>query len=306
MNSFFAVDPASIQDLKDLGTLLHIVSSEHGRFIYDYPRKWRELVNQGLGDLTEIKRKQVVDLLERQAVRATFQPAPDGRRFEPHLSWEENALRLRGPVDLMGQATAKLPIRPMWDLLANPAEMPDSGSAYVPMKLSDLVDAVTPLLMVSTKVVLIDPYLKVAVPLKNGGWGPSSSGTPVLREFLRQAGRGRVEVFEVYSSNKKNGGMEGDPNGTGARLVLENVRDELRLKNPIEVKCKVLEMHGVDKPLDDHDDHDRHLLGNHCGISSGRGFFKHDTLETKLQWLRGTALKKLLDDFMVCNPSIAR
>ncbi len=303
MNSFFGVDPAGIQDLKDLGTLLNIVSSEHGRFIYDYPKKWRELVNQRLGDLTEIKRKQVVDLLERQEVRATFQPPPDDRRFENHLSWEQNALRLRGPVVLMGLASAKLPIHSMWDLLANPAEMPDSGSDYVPMKPGDLVNAVTPLLMVSTKVVLIDPYLKVASPLKNGGWGPSSSGTPVLKELLRQASRGRVEVFEVYSSSKRNGGMADDQDGAGAQSVLENVRNQLNLKNLIEVKCKVLEMCGVDKPLDDHD---RHLLGNHCGISSGRGFSVHDTLETKLQWLRGAALKKLLDDFMVCNPSIAR
>lgn len=156
MNSYFGVDPEAIDGVRDLGVLLNILTAERGRFIYDLPEKWADKVLHRLNNLSEIDKLRVVEILTRGATKATLQPPPKEQKFFA-TSWQQNASRIRGEPILMGVVGSTPPVRPIWDVLADPNSLPPSGSSYVRLKASDMVDAFTPLLSVSTKIVLVDP-----------------------------------------------------------------------------------------------------------------------------------------------------
>lgn len=294
MNSYFGVDPEAIDGVRDLGVLLNILTAERGRFIYDLPEKWADKVLHRLNNLSEIDKLRVVEILTRGATKATLQPPPKEQKFFA-TSWQQNASRIRGEPILMGVVGSTPPVRPIWDVLADPNSLPPSGSSYVRLKASDMVDAFTPLLSVSTKIVLVDPYIRIGMPGRRGEWLPSKLGMPVLKELMRVAGKARAESFDVYSSSRDGGGMENDSDGENSSRVLEGVRNSLGFCSHLKVRCIPLESIPEGTLIDNHD---RHLLGNDCGISSGRGFSEHSTFETKLQWIGGSALSKLLDTFI--------
>ena len=157
MNEIFAIEPTAFEDYKDC-LLLERFGFHEGRFIAEYPRKWRRAVYEHLDRLPDVKRKQAIESFEKYS-RDRF--APVSFEFAPTKPWLENAKDLKriaavADVIFARNNAGDFPTPDNVDhkyfskLGGRQTEVLSSASGYA--------DAAKMLLLLSHEIVVVDPY----------------------------------------------------------------------------------------------------------------------------------------------------
>jgi len=292
MNDVFGVDPGSLKSLRDLADLIRIISPSEGRFISQFPEDWANQLIGGMRQLSDLERSRFVELWVSKARTGLLPTKVD---FDPRMSWIENAERLR-PITraLIGSERDQPRVIPIETALVDPNVFPDARSEYIGRTVEDYVRVVRPLLQISSRVVLIDPYFRLSYFDQN------------LRE-VRKARRHqrslkgileasvatqKVEVFCLVVDEEQalRPYGEKDPE-TAFEQELSHIQAECDAEH-IQIEYQYLNRESFT------DQHPRYLIGNHAGLHFDWGFDTGDKSERNLiSWLSESALTPLLERF---------
>lgn len=290
MNDRYGVDPCAATSVVELASLLRQFGPEHGRFIFDFPPDWYVQVRDHFQEAGDIKRAQLTELWLRTAKRSLL---PTKARYSAGLAWAQNAaLLINDARGLIGPAGSRPPCRALDDVLVDPAALPDCRGGHIPRTSRAYADVARPLLQISPKVVLIDPYFRLRYRLKNSSETRLSFRHVHSLKALIQVAQAerKVEVFKLMVSPveamiDEDGGRRfeadlaailSDVGGTGVAFEY----DLLDATNSL-------------------DRHPRYLLGNECGLRFDWGLDTADDNSTNhVEWVGTAALKDLLDRFM--------
>ena len=290
MNDRYGVDPCAANSVTELAILLRHFGPEHGRFMFDFPPDWYTQVRSQFQEAGDVKRSQLTELWLR---RAKWSLLPTKARYSNGQTWAQNAaLLINDARGLIGPAGSKPPCRALEDVLIDPAALPDSRGGHIPRTPQAYADVAKPLMQISRKVVLIDPYFRLR-SLPQG-----SSKTVLDRRYARSVkaliqvahAEGKVEVFKLMVSPKK--ALINDDGGTQFEADLSAMLMDVGTTG-ISVEYDLLDdTHTLDR-------HPRYLLGNECGLRFDWGFdTKNDGSTNHVEWVGSAALKPLLDRFM--------
>lgn len=203
-----AIDPASVEDLKDLGLIEKLFGFEHGRLIAMMPdpkkgkgRKWTECLIDHLkeklpGDFALKQVREKVELIQRCAVIHSRK----GTVVHENGSWFTTVQAAHSEKEfqaiLCGDSCDEpLPFCKFQDFHTLPESYPDC--LKYPVHVTDspkdprvFLKNLTPLIAAANRLVFIDPYFN-PVPEENWKW---RNFVRDLSEYLRQARRTYVEV----------------------------------------------------------------------------------------------------------------
>lgn len=286
MNDLIGIDPKAPGSLRDLCDLVRLFSPSEGRFIADFPMEWQGELREHLRSLSDLGAMAADEAIKNRLAHAVL---PTVIRFRPGMSWSENAISLRNDVfKLIGASgTPGNLVEPIDKVLSDPDSFPDSSGALIERTPEAYVAAARPILMVSRKVVLVDPFLTLKFqPDSRGTWLPDRR-RKVLVRLMREAVKWKqVEAFEIFYSPSKTGR---DLDSQGADM--ENVAKEVGAAR-IAVKVHTLDRNESDKQ------HARYLLGLRNGLHFDHGFdVASDGSKNHVDWVSKAVLKPLLDRF---------
>lgn len=290
MNDVYGIDPAAPADFRDFAQLMRVFDVDQGRFIADYPGGgWFSRLRQHLGELATLDQMKAIELWLKVGRSALV---PIQERFNPALSWPENATHLQGQVKaLLGGVGCPATLTPLVEHLVDPAGFPDASGAHVQRTPDAYVKAARPLLQTSPKVVLVDPYFKLRYYDERAGvFRPAMRFRKSLEALLREAVRWRrVEVFKLAVSPRE--ALADDPEGA----VFSNHLSDLA--NAVGADAIELEIQSLD-PNVAIDRHPRYLLGMERGLHFDWGFDTEDAKSTNhVRWIGKSALQPLLQRF---------
>jgi hypothetical protein len=290
MNDRYGVDPCAAASLSELASLLRLFGPEHGRFILDFPQEWFNGVRTHFQSATDLQRARLVELWVHHAKRSLL---PTKTTYSPALTWPRNAANLlREARELIGPAGSTPPCRALEDVLVDPSALQDCRGGHIPRTPDAYSEAARPLLQISPKVVLIDPYFRLRY--RAGGSmisRPSARHRRSLKALLSTAqSEGRVEVFRLMLSESE--AIVGDDGVLNFEADLEELRREAGVTR-IALEYDFLDaMHSLER-------HPRYLLGNGCGLRFDWGFdTMADDSTNHVEWVGGAALAPLLERFM--------
>lgn len=281
MNDLYGIDPKAPSNLQDLSSLLRLFGPSDGRFIADFPIEWRQELLIHMKSISDLNQKAVVEWLNlcRHAILST--PC----RYKTNHSWAENASnlnayarRLIGPI---GRASNL--VEPLDKVLTDPNAFPDASGALIPRTIDSYLVAASPILKVSRKIVLIDPYfnLRPFKPYDNGVAFNAKIHRKFLKALLEAAVREKqCEAFEIYHSVEKSGAS------ADIKVELISIAGEVGAA-AMEFKVKAVEVQ-----------HARYLLGLKNGLHFDHGFDIRDDQSTNhVSWIGKAVLELLLKRF---------
>lgn len=160
MNEKFALDPTACCDAQELKYLLEKFGFGQGRFLVEYPAKWRKLLYQHIDTFPPVEQQKAKRFVEKAHERGMLR---SGLPFDPAQSWVSNALGQKRQGHLT-QVIAEAPPDAIASADVDDDVLGDSRGTRVPATAAALVEVAQPLLDVSGEVVLVDPYFSLAYP----------------------------------------------------------------------------------------------------------------------------------------------
>jgi hypothetical protein len=290
MNDRYGVDPCAATSLSELAILLRQFGPEHGRFIFDFPPDWYAQVRGQFQSAGDVKRLQLTELWLR---RVKWTLLPTKARYSNGQPWAQNAaLLISDARSLIGPEGSKPPCRALEEVLIDPDALPDCRGGHIPRTSQAYADVAKPLMQISRKVVLIDPYFCLRYqPFGSSTTLPARRHIQTLKALIHVAQVERkVEVFKLMVSPKK--ALIQDEDGAQFETDLGEIMRDL-CATGIAVEYDLLdETQTLDR-------HPRYLLGNECGLRFDWGFdTANDSSTNHVEWVGTAALKPLLDRFM--------
>jgi len=286
MNDLIGIDPKAPESIRDVTDLLRIFGPSEGRFIVDFPMGWQKDLREHLRTFSDLGAMLADEIIKYRLAHAVL---PTNVRFRSNMSWSENAVNLKSEVcKLVGVSGRPSNLVESIDVvLGDPNAFPDASGAFVDRTADAYVKAARPILMVSRKVVLVDPFLVLKFQLNaRGVWMPDRRHKVIL-QFMSEAVKWRqVEAFEIFYSPSKTGRSI-----DSQRLDFQSIANEVGASR-IAVAVHSLDRNEADKQ------HGRYLLGLRNGLHFDHGFdVANDGSKNHVEWLSGSALKSLLDKF---------
>lgn len=287
MNDLYGVDPAAPSSLLELASLMRFFGPGEGRFIADFPGQWIDDVAQHIKSFSQLEQMAAIELWLRYGKYALL---PTAARYNRKWSWSENATNLgEYVVRVIGAKGCPATLVPIDRALVDPSVFPDARGDHFPRTAQSYATVARPLFQTSTKIVLIDPYLKFRAVIEGtNSYRQITRFRETLDALFREAVRWRqVECFKFAVLSKE--AFHGDPGGKEFRSEMRKLAD----KNGAQgMKLDFCE-------LDDHSSsHARYLLGMHNGLHFDWGF---DTGNSKsknhINWIGPAALQPLLVQF---------
>jgi len=292
MNDRYGVDPNTAAAVDDFAQLLRHFGAEHGRFILEFPPNWhsevkRYLDAESIGDVKRLKlREQWLHTAKRSLL-------PTRTRYLDAHPWAKNAETLENPSGRIGPPGSRPPCIALKDLLIDHDALPDCRGGHIRRTPTAYADVARPMMQISHKVVLVDPYFAFHELSKaSGSVRRSDRYANSFKSLIQTAHAERkVEVFKLMVSRAR------------ATLLGEDqfVADYHAIRNDVCSAASDLQVeHGF---LDDKfGQHARYLLGNDCGLHFDHGFDtpsnKKDDSSQHVQWIGRAALMPLLKRFV--------
>jgi hypothetical protein len=286
MNDLFGIDPNAPSNLRDLSDLLRLFGPSEGRFVADFPLDWEGELRAHLRSTSDLGAMAADEAIKHRLAHAIL---PTNVRFRSSMSWPENAMSLRNDVvKLIGPAgkPGNL-VEPIDKVFCDPDAFPDASGALIDRTPDAYVTAARPILMLSRKVVLVDPFFTLKfLSDSRGAWLPDRR-RKVLALFMQGAVKWKqVEAFEIFYSPAKTG-----LNIESQQVDFESVGQEVGATR-IALRARSLDSSQFDKQ------HARYFLGLHSGLHFDHGFdTASDGSKNHVQWVSKTVLKPLLDRF---------
>ena len=289
MNDSYGVDPNAAASVDDFAKLLRQFGPEHGRFIFDFPSDWHAQIRHHLEDrvVGDVKRLKLTEQWLRTAKRSLL---PTNARYLDALPWAKNAEYLIGVKRLIGPAGSRPPCIALEDVLIDHDALPDCRGGHIPRNPTAYAEVARPLMQISHKVVLIDPYLCFhELPKGSSKTRRTDRYAHSLKALLRVANaEKKVEVFKLMVSR--------------ARATLDGeaqfISDYRAIRSDVCGATGLQVEHGF---LDE-SHHARYLLGNDCGLHFDHGFdtarYKNDDSTQDVVWIGRATLTRLLDQFL--------
>lgn len=291
MNDRYGVDPNAAAAVDDFAQLLRHFGPEHGRFILDFPPDWYAQVRHHLreGDLGDIKRLKLAEQWQRAAKRSLL---PTNVRYWEALAWAKNAENLDNPSGRIGPAGSRPPCMALDSVLIDHEALPDCRGGHIRRTPTAYADVARPLMQISHKVVLIDPYFCFHELHKgSGNVRPTDRYAHSLKALIKVASdERRVAVFKLMVSRER----------CTLKGEAQFVADYRAMRSDVCGATDFQVEHGF---LDDKlGQHARYLLGNDCGLHFDHGFdtpsYKKDDSTQHVEWIGRAALIPLLDRFV--------
>ncbi len=290
MNDVYGVDPAAPSDFRDFVQLMRVFEAGQGRFIADFPMEWFRDVRAHMKSLPDVQQLQVLETwleVGRSAV------VPMNVRFNSARSWAENAAELTGQVrKIIGGKGCPATMEPLEKALMDPNGFPDARGGHIPRTATAYAEVARPLLQVSPKIVLVDPYFKLRYfDQRLGRFKRSDRHWKSLSAILKEAIRWkRVEIFKLMVSEDE--ALKEDSDGEVFTSNLEQVVEETGATNFIQIEWDLL-----DKKISTQR-HPRYLLGMASGLHFDWGFDTGDIDTTNhIEWMGRSVLEPLLRNF---------
>lgn len=286
MNDLIGIDPKAPSSLRDLSDLLRLFDPSEGRFIADFPMEWEGELREHLRSLSDLGVLAVEEAIKHRLAHAIL---PTNIRFRSGMSWSENAMNLHGEVfKLVGPAG--IPgnlVEPIDKVLCDPDAFPDASGDLIDRTSVAYVAAARPILMLSRKVVLVDPFFVLKFQSDARGMWLPDRRRKVLVQLMHEAVKWKqVEAFEIFYSPFKTG-RSLDSQGAD----FESVAKEVGAAR-IAIKVRSLDCNESDKQ------HARYLLGLRNGLHFDHGFdVANDGSKNHVEWVSKSVLKLLLDKF---------
>ncbi len=286
MNDLIGIDPQAPGGLRDLIDLLRLFSPSEGRFIADFPMEWEGQLREHLRSISDLG---VMASDEAIKYRLSHAILPTSVRFRSSMSWPENAVSLRREVfKLVGPAgkPSNL-VEPIDMVLSDPDAFPDASGALIDRTSHAYVAVARPILMLSRKVVLVDPFFTLRFQSDSRSTGLPDRRRKVLAQFLHEAVKWKqVEAFEIFYS----------PSKTGRSLDLQGADFEDVAKEAGATRIAI-RVHALDRNESDRQ-HARYLLGLRNGLHFDHGFdVANDGSKNHVEWISKAVLNPLLDKF---------
>ena len=158
MNEKFALDPTACRNALELKYLLEKFGFSQGRFLVEYPAKWRKLLYQHIDTFPPVEQQKAKRFVEKARDRGLL---PSGLPFDANQPWMSNAIAQKR----QGQLTQVIGEAHPDALASTDVDddvLGDSGSIRVLATAENLIRLAQPLLDASGEVVLIDPYVCLA------------------------------------------------------------------------------------------------------------------------------------------------
>lgn len=293
MNDLYGIDPAAPASVRDVADILKLFRSGEGRFIAACPSNWASVVAKS--NRWSDAQKHVVMAYAEQ-IRRVLLPL---RSSVSASVWSENVPRLRSEgVELFfGVDGCSVPINPLSSALEDPNAFADARGDHIPRQIPDYIRAAEPLLMLSTKIVLVDPFFGLWRRNKNTGEVvPDHPRRKVLGALLKRAAQlKRVACFKILLSEAA---LPDDCDGEDFSREFQRIANGADAGR-IELLFEVLE------DRDEGDQHARYLLGNYAGLQFDHGFAIDSRPDGKsknhVHWMSESELAPLLDRFMIEN-----
>ena len=290
MNDVYGVDPAAPANFRDFAQLMRVFEPGQGRFIADFPMEWFHDVRIHMTSLTDVQQLMALEMwlkIGRNAV------VPVNVRFNSAWLWAENAVALRGHVKkVIGTSGCPATMEPLDKVLLDPSSFPDARGGHIPRTAHAYAEAARPLLQISPKIVLVDPYFKLRfVDPRSGRIFRSDRHRKSLAALLSEAARWkRVETFRLMVSDEE--ALKGDQDGEIFSADLEDIAQQADASGSIEIEWGVL-----DRSISAQR-HPRYLLGMNSGLHFDWGFDTDDVNTTNhIEWMGKSVLEPLLKMF---------
>lgn len=291
MNDLYGVDPNAAAAVDDFAKLLRHFGPEHGRFIFDFPPDWYAQVRLHLKDeeVGDVKRLKLTEQWLRTAKRSLL---PTKARYSDALAWAKNAENLDNPSGRIGPAGSRPPCIALENVLIDHEALPDCRGGHIRRKAIAYADVARPLMQISRKVVLVDPYFCFHELHKvSGNVRRTERYSNSLKALIQVANAERkVAIFKLMVSRER-ATLAGE-----AQFITDYgaIRSDVCSAADIQVEHGFLyERLGQ---------HARYLLGNDCGLHFDHGFDtpikKNDDSSQHVEWIGRAALTPLLDRFM--------
>lgn len=161
MNEKYAVEPFVFRGCMEFQYVMEKFGIDQGRFLAEYPRKWRRMLFENIASLPDIERLRVKRVLEWADRNGATLRA--GLPYDDDKSWVENALdkKVKGSfaevIAREGEGVATL-----HDI--DEELLSDGRGTRVMATAENLVEMAIPLLQCSMEVFLIDPYISLGKP----------------------------------------------------------------------------------------------------------------------------------------------
>jgi len=286
MNDLIGIDPKAPGSLRDITDLLRIFGPSEGRFIVDFPMEWQQDLREHLRTFSDLGTMVADEVIKHRLAHAVL---PTNVRFRSNMSWPENAMYLRSEVFKLVGPSGKPGnlVEPIDVVLSDPNAFPDASGAFVDRTPEAYLTAARPILMVSRKVVLVDPFFTLKFQSDaRGGWVPDRR-RKVLLQFMLEAVKWRqVEAFEVFYS----------PSKTGRSIDAQRL-DFQGVANEIGASRIAVDVHSLDRNEADKQ-HGRYLLGLRNGLHFDHGFdVANDGSKNHVEWVGSSVLRTLLEKF---------
>ncbi|MDH4482454.1 MAG: hypothetical protein QE279_07075 [Rhodoferax sp.] len=281
MNDLYGIDPQAPSNLRDLSGLLRLFGPSDGRFIADFPMAWRSELRDHMKSLSDLNQKAVEEWL----VLSQHAILPNALRYKPNLSWAENASNLREHATRLIGPAGKVSnlVEPLDQILTDPNAFPDASGALIPRTISAYVAAAKPILMVSRKIVLIDPYfnLRSCDPDDRRSALKAERHRKFLKALLEAAVQeNQCQAFEIHHAIEKSGSST-------------DIKNELiSIARSVGASAMAFSVRPVEEQ------HARYLLGLKNGLHFDHGFDIHNNqTENHVAWIGKAALEPLLKRF---------
>lgn len=190
MNEEFLVEPTGFKSALELKYLLEKFGFHQGRFIGEFPSKWRKKVFEHMGVLPDVEQARIRSLMEQHKNCVV----PSGQDFSPNLSWLENAHHQIGQNNFDGVIAAS-------DNAWNYPTVENLDIDYlrgghdirVLASSANYTKYTRRLLQLSHEIVLVDPYLQLY----------SDRCAQVLKNMLSIAQQGKCRSLVIWARHDK-------------------------------------------------------------------------------------------------------
>lgn len=160
MNEKYAVDPVAFNSALEFRYLLEKFGFDQGRFLAEYPKKWRKMLFDHIVTLPDVEQMRIKRVLECRADRSMLRM---GLPYDSGRSWVENAVDKKAAglftEVFAGKGSGLLTLHDIDD-----EQLADSRGVRVVATAKNLLAVAEPLLQCSMEVFLIDPYITLGKP----------------------------------------------------------------------------------------------------------------------------------------------
>ncbi len=297
MNDVYGIDPSAPSSIEEFTQLLRLFGVGEGRFIGKFPFDWISRFHEHVQSLSPIEQHRLiqrwVDLGKNSLV-----PVQAIGTYKENFGWLENSALIKDDVvKIIGSKKCSAIATPLNEALMSPDGFPDASGAHIERTPKAYAKAARPLMQISPKVVLVDPYFKFRyrdihdVNKIKFSKRHADSLSALVTEALRWK---RVEIFHLVISEKE--ALIDDPDASTF------VSDLTEISNRCGAPDNFFTYDLLD-PNYSTDRHPRYLLGMHQGLKFDWGFDVDDqksrspTSTNHVEWMGEKVLEPLLKRF---------